>query len=116
MIEKIIIENIEVKSGTSKSGRGYSLVIVEAVDGRKMSMYVDKEFDLKAKRLEKVQGWQTGKEVQVKTEQNGDYLNFEVPSKHDLLEAKVESLEERLDLLETAIINAQNKKAQKAKN
>lgn len=106
MIEDIKIASIEVKSGTSKTGRGYNMAIVSTEDGRKMSCYIDKEYDVKFKKLEKIADWKPGMEVKVKVEQNGDYLNFSLPSTSDLLEARVIEVEKRLSVIEIAIRHA----------
>jgi hypothetical protein len=106
MIEDIKIATIETKSGMSKTGRGYNMVIILAEDGRKMSCYIDKEYDVKFKKLEKIADWKPGMEVKVKVEQNGDYLNFDLPSKNDLLEERLINVEKRLSVIEIAIRHA----------
>jgi len=106
MIEKIKIATIETKSGTSKTGRGYNMVIIMAEDGRKMSCYIDKEYDLKYKKQEKMVDWKPGMEVTVKVDQNGDFVNFDLPSKNDLLEDRLVEVEKRLSVIEIAIRHA----------
>ena len=106
MIETIKIATIETKSGVSKTGRGYNMVIIMAEDGKKLSCYIDKEYDLKFKKQEKMVDWKPGMEVKVKVEQNGDYLNFDIPSKNDLLEERLINVEKRLSVIEIAIRHA----------
>jgi hypothetical protein len=103
MIETLTIKNISTKSGISKNGRGYNLVTIEDTGGRRLSMYIDKEFDLKLKKMEKLQDFQEGATVTVKTEQNGEFTNFDIAGKYDLLEDRVRRIEE-------VIANAQSKK------
>lgn len=117
MIETIKIESIEIKNGVSKSGRGYAMPVIETADGRKISMYIDKEYDTKIKNLDKIQEWEVGDVVNVSIEQNGDYLNFKLPSKTDLLDERitvvaerVSEVEEKVEKIETTIKNAQKKK------
>ncbi len=40
--------------------------------------------------------WQAGMEVSINLEKNGQYLNFSEPSRLDLLEARIQTLEEEM--------------------
>jgi hypothetical protein len=106
MIEKVKIKGLEIRSGISKKGRGYDMVLLET-DSGKLSMYLDKEWG--AKKLEIVDGWKEGDEVTVSIEQNGEYLNFDIPTKTDLLEQRLSALELRLEEVELVIKNAKRK-------
>lgn len=108
MIETITIKDLAVTSGISKNGRGYNMVKITTEDGRKMSMYVDKERGERAMRS--VGDWTEGTTLNVRVEQNGDYLNFDIPSKLDLLEETVSNLSERVLELERVIENAKKTK------
>jgi hypothetical protein len=123
MIEKIKITTIDIKHGTSKNGRAYAMPIIQTEDGRKMSMYIDKEYDTKVHNLEKIEELKEGDEISVSVEQNGDFLNFKLPSKTDLLGDRVDYIEkdikvikgevfeteERIQKVEDAIKNAKKK-------
>lgn len=60
-----VIENIEVKSGTSKAGKAYDMTIL-TIAGKKYSNFGKFEFD-------------QGDELQIVVEQKGEYLNFRDP-------------------------------------
>lgn len=106
MIQKVKINGLEIRSGTSKKGRGYNMVILDTAGG-KLSMYLDKEWG--DKKLEIVDGWKEGDEVTISVEQNGEYLNFDIPTKTDLLEDRLVSLENRVEEIELVIKNAKKK-------
>jgi hypothetical protein len=108
MIQRVTINEIEIKSGTSKAGRGYNMAILDTGE-EKLSMYMDKEYDLKFKNLDKIQQWKKGDEVTIDVEQNGEYLNFKLPSKTDVLSERIFELEVRMEKLEGIIANAQKK-------
>lgn len=109
MIEKIKITTIDIKHGTSKNGRAYAMPIIQTEDGRKMSMYIDKEFDTKVHNLEKIEELQEGDELTVSVEQNGDYLNFKLPSKTDLLDARVDLVEKDIDVLKEQVFETEDR-------
>lgn len=108
MIQTVTVNGIEIKSGISKAGRGYNMAILET-DGGKLSCYMDKEYDMKYKNLEKIQQWKEGDKVTIDIEQNGDYLNFKLPSKNDILTERIFELEGRVERLEGIIENARKK-------
>jgi hypothetical protein len=103
MIEKIKITTIDIKHGTSKNGRAYAMPIIQTEDGRKMSMYIDKEYDTKVHNLEKIEELKEGDEITVSVEQNGDYINFKLPSKTDMLEGRVDVVEKDVNLLKEQV-------------
>lgn len=109
MIETIKIETIDIKHGISKNGRAYAMPIIQTEDGRKMSMYIDKEYDTKVHNLEKIEGLQEGDELTVSVEQNGDFLNFKLPSKTDLLDARVDSIEKDVETLKEEIFEVEGR-------
>lgn len=104
MIQKVKINAISYTTGVNKHGEGYDMVILDT-DGGKLSMYCDKVKG--SKNLERTREWKSGDEVELNVEQNGQYLNFSLPSKS---EARFEEIEKRLGLIEEAIKNAQEKK------
>lgn len=104
MIETVKINDIKITSGMSKKGRGYNMVILNT-DGGSLSMYCDKEWG--EKNIKTAEGWKVGDEVTVNIEQNGEYLNFDIPSKTEI---RFEELEKRVTMLEEVIKNAQKKK------
>jgi len=109
MIETIKIATIDIKHGTSKNGRAYAMPIIQTEDGRKMSMYIDKEYDTKIHNLEKVEELQEGDELTVSVEQNGDYLNFKLPSKTDLLDARVDLVEKDITVLKEQVFETEDR-------
>ncbi len=98
MIKKITLQSVNIsgtkKDGTkytNKSGAPYEMATIK-FDNTYASKYVDSKFGLKFKEM--FLKWKEGEEVLIKLEKNGDFTNFDIPSKTDLLEAKVEHLEE----------------------
>jgi hypothetical protein len=110
MIEKIKITTIDIKHGTSKNGRAYAMPIIQTEDGRKMSMYIDREYDTKKGYLEKIQAWEAGDEKEVIVEKNGDFLNFYLPSRTDLLETRVFEVEGKVEKINTVLKKYMEKK------
>jgi hypothetical protein len=100
MIENVKIKGLEIRSGTSKKGRGYNMVILET-EGGKMSMYLDKEWG--ERKLKIVDTWKEGDTITVDVSQDGEYLNFDIPSKTDLLSERVFELEGKIQVLEEAV-------------
>lgn len=49
---------------------------------------------------EEMETWQSGQQVNILVEQNGQYLNFKVPNRSDALEERILSLEKRVSILE----------------
>jgi hypothetical protein len=108
---KVKIEKISISEGTSKtSGKPYKRAILE-FNGQQASMFINEKFG--TRDLEVLSTWKIGDEVEVMIEQSGQYLNFKLPSKTDLLAEKVLALEGRVERLEEVIKNAQDKKAEK---
>lgn len=103
MIETVTIKDIKITSGISKKGRGYNMVML-STDGGSLSMYCDKEWG--EKNIKTAEGWKVGDEVTIDIEQNGEYLNFDIPSKSEI---RFQAIEERLTMLEEVIKNAQKK-------
>ena len=71
----------------NKKGDPYTMVTIEfevAGNTRKASMYIGGKIG--AKDLETIQTWEEGQEVEIVVEQNGQYNNFHLPGKTDLLE------------------------------
>lgn len=97
MIEKLTLTKISFmdqrdgKQLISKTGKPYTMVFIEAADGVKYSMYAD--HTMGAKKLEIAQSWKEGDVVEVNLTQNGQYLNFDIPSKQDYLETRISRLE-----------------------
>jgi len=100
MIENVKIKELEIRSGVSKKGRPYNMVILDTGDS-KLSMYLDKEWG--EKKLATVDGWKEGDTVTISVEQNGEYLNFDIPSKTDLLDQRMFELEGKIGVLEEAV-------------
>jgi hypothetical protein len=100
MIENVKIKGLEIRSGTSKKGRGYNMVILET-EGGKMSMYLDKEWG--ERKLKIVDEWKEGDTVTVDVSQSGEFINFDIPTKTDLVEQRMFELEGKIQVLEEAV-------------
>ena len=110
---KVKVESIQIVEGTSKtSGKPYKRAILE-FNGQQASMFINEKYG--TRDLEVLNAWKVGDEVEVMIEQSGQYLNFKLPSKTDLLAEKVLALEGRVDKLEGIIANAQSKKTKVSK-
>lgn len=84
----------------NKKGRDYKMVFIEW-EGGKASMYCDLEWQ--ADHLKEVEGWEYGDKVDIVVETKGEYTNFRLPKKEDLLESRVTSLEEEVIKLKKII-------------
>jgi len=101
MIKEVEVNLINFKEGVAKSGRPYELAVLETPEGR-MSLYLDKEWGAKKKEI--VEKWSIGDKVMVDVTTNGDFVNFDVPSKNALFEQKIEQdLEQGLSELENRL-------------
>lgn len=104
---KVKVESIEIVEGTSKtSGKPYTRAVLE-FNGQKASMFINEKFG--KKDLETLKTWGEGDEVDIIVEQEGQYLNFHLPSKADLLGERVFDLEGRLEKLEDLLKNVKKK-------
>lgn len=82
-----------------KTGTPFKRAVLETADGRKASMIIGK---YGAKDLAIIQGWKQGDFVDVVFEEVGQFTNFKIPSKTDVVIEKTASLEERVKTLETS--------------
>lgn len=95
-INKIYI-NTTNKEGAplvTKTGKPYTMVVIDTDKGQ-MSMYCDNKFG--TKDIEKMKTVKEGDTLTVYIEQNGNYTNFRLPTRTDILEARIEECERRLD-------------------
>lgn len=116
MIETVKIKEIKTITGISKAGRGYQMRVIETSEepARKMSMYFDQEYmqkdDVAGRRILSnwniVNSWGDGDTVEVTVKEKDGYLNFYLPSLGD----KVNSLTERVGLIEELLKNAKKTK------
>lgn len=90
MLKKVKLKNISFNEGTSKKGRPYTICFIE-VGTAKASMYMDNEWN--KDKIADVKSWKEGDEMLLSFEQKGDYLNFDIPRKTDILEDRIEKLE-----------------------
>lgn len=81
----------------SKSGRQYTMVVIK-VGENKASMYCDNEWS--KSNIAAAKGWKPGDKILLNFERNGDFWNFSIPRKTDLLEDRITKLEERVASLE----------------
>ena len=94
-----IFFNDKKKDGTpyvDKNGQPFKMAVIDTTDG-KASMFCGK---FQANDLIEMQQWQKGQEIDVIFEKSGEYMNFKLPTKTDLLE-------ERVKLLENAVFGGQ---------
>lgn len=98
MIKTIRVQKLYVNDKTkdgkpfyTKKGKPYKIANITCGDGTAGSMFIFDDRD-----LDKVT---VGKEVQVDVEVNGQYTNFRLPSKENLLEQRISNLEQRMDKL-----------------
>lgn len=88
--------NKEGKPYKDKRGNPFKLVTITTKDkqgnSQRLSMCDYKELTA---------DWVDGQMIEVDITKNGDFLNFALPSKTDLLEKRVQSLEDRLNALES---------------
>lgn len=89
-LKKVKLGEISFKDGVSKTNKPYTMVFIKVGD-KSASMYCDTKYG--QKDLEKAQSWNVGDTVLLGFEKSGEYLNFKIPGKTDLLEARVEELE-----------------------
>ena len=92
-LEKVFI-NDKKSDGTpfvNKNGGKYEMAVIYW-EGKSASCYLDAKFGEKKKEI--ISKWTQGSTVSVKIEQNGSYLNFDIPSKLDLLEERVDNMSE----------------------
>lgn len=98
------------KAMISKNGRRYAMVVIENPDGKRASMYCDMERD--DWKLRQAEGWKEGQKVWLDFEQDGEYLNFRIPSKNELQlmnhEQRIKALEEAVKGVETFVSDVHN--------
>jgi len=94
----------------SKKGRSYTMVQINYGDDQKASMYCDNEWN--KKDIDEIKAWGTGTEVTLMFEKNGEYNNFSLPKSTDLIEARLVTLETRVDKLVEILKSLQNKAVQ----
>jgi hypothetical protein len=101
----------------NKKGEPYTMVTIKydaEGEAGEASMYIGGKFG--EKDLNVVSNWKEGDEVNLTFEVNGQYNNFSLPSKTDLLAEELFDIKERVTELERIIANAQSKKTEKTKN
>lgn len=100
MIQKITLESVEIKSfDKNKNGDPYEMAFVKYDGGKEASMYLakvgdDKQLAWTQKNKEMIEELKEGEQTVLKLEKNGNYMNFKFPGRNDLLEARIETLEE----------------------
>lgn len=97
---KVTITKVSVKEGTNAKGNytRYGIQTVEHGD-KWLGCFTDKY------NSEKLSSLKEGQVVDIVVKQNGDFINFAFPSKVDLLE-------ERVKVLEQAVLNRSANSAQ----
>lgn len=98
-MKKIKLETIFINDSRAdgapfidKNGSPYKLAKITWEDGE-ATMFLGK-FGEKDEAV--IKNWKPGDEVEVVIERNGDFVNFKVPKKQDMVEARVEKLEEQM--------------------
>ena len=114
MLKKIKIAKIFINSDyqgkpfVNKKGEPYKMCILENGEGKKASMYIGMWKGAWDKKLDVVSAWKVGDEVEVSLEQQGEYLNFNLPTSENKLEARVEALEKVVFSKTAQQLNAQS--------
>lgn len=101
---KSIYINDKKADGTpykDKNGNPFKMAVIETTDGVKASMYLHHKFG--EKDLKTISEWKEGDEVNIIIEKAGDFTNFKIPTKTDLLEERVLVLEDKLEKLGTFV-------------
>lgn len=83
-----------------KTGNPFKRAVLETADGKKASMIISQKYG--AKDLATIQEWKAGDFVDVVFEEIGQFTNFKIPTKTDIVVEKTNSLEERVKTLETS--------------
>ena len=102
MLKKVKIAKIFINSDyqgkpfLNKKGEPYKMCSIESATGEKASMYIGQFKGAWDKKLDVVSAWKVGEEVEISLEENGKYLNFNLPTNENKLEARVEKLEAKV--------------------
>ena len=98
MIKKIIIKALVIKNTKKdgipykdKNGVPFKMAFLSTVCGITASMYLHDKYG--AKDLEVIQQWKEGDELLLLIEKDGNFTNFKIPSKIDLLESRITKIE-----------------------
>jgi hypothetical protein len=93
---KAIYINDKKNDGTpylNKKGQPFKMCVIEGDSGKKASMYIGMFAGAWDKKLEIVSSWKVNDTVKVDLIQDGQYLNFNLPTKTGELEERVSALE-----------------------
>lgn len=108
MLKDIVISKIYInktaKDGSplvNQKGQPYVMAVLENSEGKKASCYIGQFHGAWDKKLDVISKWKSGDKVRVSLLQNGQYINFSLPT-------KTEELEERVVKLEQAVFGAKN--------
>lgn len=113
MIQKIVINKIFINSEKNgkpllnKKNEPYKMCVIENGLGKKASMYIGMFAGAWDKKLDIVSKWKAGDEVEVSLEQQGEYLNFNLPTNENKLEARIVVLEKAVFKAPTKARNPQ---------
>ena len=105
MIEKTQIDSVFINTtkadGTPYIDKNGSLFKIATIkwttakgEEKKASMMISGKYGAKDEAV--VSQWKAGDNVEITLEQNGDFTNFKIPSRLDLLERRIEMLEDLL--------------------
>jgi len=89
-----IADNIKGQPMIDKNGTPYKTAWLDIGDGKNYSMFIGQKYG--QKDYEVISTWRAEQEVEIIIEQKGQYFNFKLPNKTDLLEERVEILERQL--------------------
>lgn len=98
---KSVYINDKKKDGSpyiNKKGQPFKMAMIETAEGVKASLYLDEKFGAKDEAT--ISTWKSGDTVDIVIEEAGDFTNFKIPTKTDLLEEKVNDIDRRLSALE----------------
>ena len=100
MIQKVKLTGVFInttgKNGAplvNKNGEAFAMAVIKYGNNEQASMYLGKNSKAQGAIISQ---WKQGDEVAVIIEQDGQYTNFKIAGKIDLLEVRVEKLEKIL--------------------
>jgi len=90
-------ENKEGKLYMTKMGKPFEMcnILIKETQKWASSPIFDRDHD--------AYGWKEGDKVELVLEQNGQYLNFKVPTRLDKLELRLEAIEKKLGVTSSAV-------------
>jgi hypothetical protein len=103
----------EGKPFKTKEGKPFKKVVIKvAPDPSNPQPYDDKYLsNLSFNADDRCLAWQIGDEVDIKVEKNGEFWNFKVPSRLDMLEIEVKNLKQEVQSLKDFLLPTKENEA-----